>query len=55
MAYRDMSDEDMIRFAIDCVATGTDIPEPIADFLHKEELYELITQPMVLNDASPTD
>lgn len=44
--YDDLSDEDKIRTAMEFVARGADIPEPLIRFLKSVRLYSAITKPL---------
>lgn len=45
MSHKDLSDEDKIIEAINFVALGQPLPEPIERFLKEAGLYESIVNP----------
>jgi hypothetical protein len=51
--YTELSDEDKLETAINFVAVGQSLPEPLVEFLKSAGLYEAITLPRtVLNEQT---
>jgi hypothetical protein len=46
VGYNDLDDEQKIEESIKFVATGTDLPDELKDFLVENNLYDLIVQPV---------
>lgn len=51
MAYENLSDEEKVIEAIGFVARGAVMPTVLKEFLESIKLYDLIANPVELNDA----
>lgn len=52
MSYQDLSDEDKLAQAITFVAIGQVLPQALIEFLKEQNLYDVITQPEIYDDAA---